>query len=952
MLKRYAFTAEELLDLLPGSFLLGEGDAPSTFFCNGFSMSLGVDTLPDTCFIAMSYESWLKGSGNSGHYKSAFSDSHVRFKSMLKMVADVSYVTGIIAERPIQEAIDAGIPQIIVPNSYEALHNLAVSARRKMGDNGKIIAVAGAVGKTTTTAMIAHLLGDKSNYLDPTKGGHNARTALRRALSQLGVFSPDIADQEKTGKANICTLEVAESALWESKEGIATIIKPHLVIITSVLLTQWHNATKNDEDAGRIIAKVCKGIVPGGSAVMYKDMLHFDMVCDLAKEYGAKPVTYGETDDCDTYVKSYSFNPDVIGEEITNLGTHVEAVILGEEVSYKIGTIGKPAVLNSLAALTVAKLVGFDVQKLVKKLENYIALKNKMNMYKHEGVLVVNNAGSSEVLAMNENFKTFASLGIKEGGRKIVLLSRIVNLSEKRPKVMLGIKDALINSGFDKVFIYEPTIEFRDLAPLMPKELLGYKRSTVEAAVNDVLNYIKEGDQILIIGSVRGSDFEKAEELLKTGISAKKMMGWTEIGDGVSAVVFHGNTNKMVHSDGDTTSRIKSGLGLPLLLYRMLRNIHKGNLSWGDLVEVRDTDTKENIHANSLGIKGGDKIPLHTLFAAAVTAGSPDAIMAISGHLVAVIGEKNLPRLKRLARDWGVDERSVVNITGRYFKNKPQHFTTEDLVVVAHQLLSFDMTNSINVKSVAHKERFLTSSSILGQHKSIIRHLCFGDKGNYHAIAMAEHEGETFYIAVAGSKTARNRDAQVLYALYNAVNQLKGEETFDDWINTDKTHITIAGDTYCGERYTKWRKRRDIKDPMQSFGDDGYAYSFENVKQFLGKDSFNIINSECVLTPAWDEQQQTVNYIDFVLGGNPEKTLKTYKDLNVDATFLANNHMMDFGAAGCVVNKKFLEDAGFVTAGTGQNADEAEKPILLNLQGKQVIIFNAYGFMSGNRWDN
>ena len=72
------------------------------------------------------------------------------------------------------------------------------------------------------------------------------------------------------------------------------------------------------------------------------------------------------------------------------------------------------------------------------------------------------------------------------------------------------------------------------------------------------------------------------------------------------------------------------------------------------------------------------------------------------------------------------------------------------------------------------------------------------------------------------------------------------------------------------------------------------------------------------------------------------KQLPAIKKPILGAVMLANNHAMDFGAFGCRQTRKYFEEAGLNPIGTGSNIDEAEKPLLLELNVRLVVIFNAY----------
>ena len=954
MSQKAAFTSEELLEILPESILI-QGTS-GTFDCETFAMGLSGDTEPDTCFIAMSYESWKKGSKNSGYYANMFSDSHERFSKMVKDLKDQAYLKGVIAERPLEEATRLGLTQIIVPDGYQAMDLIAKAARDRISDKSRVIAVAGAVGKSTTVNMLDLLLADEGNYVT-NKNGHNSRTGVRLYLTQLGKFR-----EEKGERPNIATIEVAESALWESKEGICTLVKPHVSIITNVALTQYHNATKTDEDAARVIAKVANGTVAGGYVVLYRDMMYFELVKDLVVSYGAIPIVYGETSDCDVFVMESHAAPNLLGDEISDLNTTVTAQIMGETLTYQVGGLGKPIILNALAALTAAKLSGFDIGRLSKKLVAYRPIKNTGEIYKHDGITIFQNTKNSEILSINEDLKTFASLPLKKSARKIVLLSRIVNLSEYKSDVLLGIRDSLVNLGFAKVFFHEPTDEFKDLLPHIPPALLGAREQTARAIAEHVVRYLRKGDALFVMGPARASDFGEILPLLQKGITYKNQNGWVdmplsfyqEAQGKLGTAVFSVNEDALVYHKGEYDHQHKGGLSIPVLLHLVMKSVHQAELAWTDEVMIREMDAKENAQKPALGLQVGERVSLLTLFQAVAVSCAPDAAMALAGHVFNRVGkgiEKTVPKLQKLTQRWGIQGEVVKNITGRYCEQNPQHFTLEDTLKVAHEVLSFDMRDLLSVRSVVYKKKYVASDTILGRHPSFKKVLCFGEGSNLHLIALAEHEGAFFYVVVAGAKSAKERDTQGIYALEQVI-EMKRHEPEDQWVDIGEKAIVLTGDTYCGERYAKWRKGRGIEDPMQRFGDEGYLYSFEGVRPFLRADTFNVVNSECVLTPLWDKPQQSANYIDFVLGANPEKTLSCYQQVNIHGVMLANNHMMDYGQAGCVQTKQYFKKKGIYPIGAGKNTAEAETPLLLQGKERQVILFNAYGYFNENRYQN
>lgn len=165
----------------------------------------------------------------------------------------------------------------------------------------------------------------------------------------------------------------------------------------------------------------------------------------------------------------------------------------------------------------------------------------------------------------------------------------------------------------------------------------------------------------------------------------------------------------------------------------------------------------------------------------------------------------------------------------------------------------------------------------------------------------------------------------------------------DEWIKVDASRdfsgITIAGDTYFGEWYTRKRRKIGKSDALQEYG---YSYSFEKAAPFLPGTDYNIVNFEAVLTEGLASSGK--EQFAFILDASPVETIKELKHRNINAVMLANNHSMDFGEiTGKRSRRLFLED-GLRTVGFGETLEDAERPLLLECAGRQVILFNAYWF--------
>ena len=496
---RYSFSSSELAELINGYWVYPPaGEVHIEYFVTG----AGLVEKPRTCMVCMFYETWLKGTGNTGHYRNIFTDSHVSFLKRYKQLRLEDKVNCLIVQRPIPEL--SHIPQLVVDDSYQILKTLAAAARKKMGSNGTVFAVTGAVGKSTTCELLTRAIRPFSNCI-AMNNGHNSRTGVLIQAASLGMLSYEFNDQD--GRPNACVLEVAGSALWMKRGWVMEAVRPNIGIITHVELTQYGAASKTIEDVAYFKSRICEAIAPDGMAVLYREMPCYEKVLEYVGNYGARPYSYGESEDADARLLSWDFNLPTIDSQRTNLTMTVTASVLGERVVYDVGAIGKPVALNSLAALTAARLAGFDLQAAAKELSEFKARKNTLDVSVHEDVLIIDCSHNLEIPSILAAFDVLKSSRFSSGGRRIVIMSRIVNMGDIAAEFHLKLEKPFKDSGFDKFFIHNPDHEWDKLLSRLPEPLIGGVSVDAEGTVAQFMDYVEKGDTVLLLGASRGCDF-------------------------------------------------------------------------------------------------------------------------------------------------------------------------------------------------------------------------------------------------------------------------------------------------------------------------------------------------------------------------------------------------------------------------------------------------------------
>ena len=102
-----------------------------------------------------------------------------------------------------------------------------------------------------------------------------------------------------------------------------------------------------------------------------------------------------------------------------------------------------------------------------------------------------------------------------------------------------------------------------------------------------------------------------------------------------------------------------------------------------------------------------------------------------------------------------------------------------------------------------------------------------------------------------------------------------------------------------------------------------------------------IINLETAVTKSDEPAPKGINY-----RMNPEN-VPCLTAAKIDCCVLGNNHLLDWGEAGCVETLDVLREAGIKTAGAGRQAEQAASPAVLQTKRGRVLVFGFGSVTSG-----
>jgi UDP-N-acetylmuramoyl-tripeptide--D-alanyl-D-alanine ligase len=363
---------------------------------------------------------------------------------------------------------EAAGPTLMVAHTQRALEDLARAARAR--STGKIVAVTGSAGKTTTKEMLKLAFGalGKTHVSGASFNNH------------WGVpFSVASLPRD----AQYAVFEIGMNHFGEIR-GLVPLAKPHIAVITTIAPAHLEFFGNCDAIADAK-SEIFEGLLPGGPALLPVDSPYCERLRTRAKQLGVNNIlTFGSAACADGRLTHY---------EETAEGVRIRAEILGASVDAMIGAPGKHIAANALAALTTVGVAGGDVVAAAAALKDFAALKGRGERIQAQGVEIIDESYNANPASMAAALALLA----KAPGRKIAVLGDMLEMGPEGPALHAGLAPHLTNA--DLVFLCGSLMQ--SLYDALPADRRhGYAASSKELAPL-VAAAVKSGDTVLVKGS-------------------------------------------------------------------------------------------------------------------------------------------------------------------------------------------------------------------------------------------------------------------------------------------------------------------------------------------------------------------------------------------------------------------------------------------------------------------
>jgi len=356
-------------------------------------------------------------------------------------------------------------PLIVVGDTLAGLTALGRFGRTRFA--GKVAAITGSVGKTTTKEMLRTILAE-SGQTHAAVASYNNHWGVPLTLAR----TPQHFD--------FAVIEIGMNHPGEIAP-LARLAAPDVAIITNVETTHIGNMGSLAAIAAEK-SSIAQGLKPGGSVVLPADS---PMLGTLRQHAGdVQELTFGQEN--------------VVDLAQNFAGSTIAARIAGQELKFRLGVPGRHMVMNALAALTAAYALGADVGRGAQALATFSAVGGR-------GVQRSILGGRATLLDESYNASAasmraaLAVLKLIPARRHVAVLGDMLELGDHSVSEHLSLaKDVCAAADI----VYACGTWMKSLYDALPASSRGKYAESSASLAPIVANDAQEGDVLLVKGSL------------------------------------------------------------------------------------------------------------------------------------------------------------------------------------------------------------------------------------------------------------------------------------------------------------------------------------------------------------------------------------------------------------------------------------------------------------------
>ncbi|MEI4232266.1 UDP-N-acetylmuramoyl-tripeptide--D-alanyl-D-alanine ligase [Roseovarius sp. D22-M7] len=387
----------------------------------------------------------------------------------------------------VPDGVPADAPLLVVEDVQAALEALGAAGRARM--QGRVVAVTGSVGKTSTKEMLRDVLGAQGRT-HAAEASYNNHWGVPLTLARMP------KDTE------FAVIEIGMNHPGEIAP-LARLARPDVGIVTTVAAAHLE-AFEDLDGIAREKASLFEGLESGGTAILNADLETTPILRAAADAAGAHVVGFGTTG-AECRMKSVRLVDD---------RTIAEAEMSGERILFRIKSPGRHFAMNGLAVLAAARALDLDLALAVMSLGQWTPYKGRgarevirldradeaHNVLLYDDSYNANPTSVAAALEVLAAARVTHDIGRVARGRRIAYLGDMKELGPEAPEMHRALADHPAMAGIDVVHTVGQLMQ--GLAQSLPARKRGRHCDTAQEMAARVRHDLDAGDVVLVKGSL------------------------------------------------------------------------------------------------------------------------------------------------------------------------------------------------------------------------------------------------------------------------------------------------------------------------------------------------------------------------------------------------------------------------------------------------------------------
>ena len=388
----------------------------------------------------------------------------------------------------VPDGVAPDAPLLIVPDVLAALEDLGRASRARMA--GRVIAITGSVGKTSTKEMARIALAGQG-VIHAAEASYNNHWGVPLTLARMPAGT------------DFAIIEIGMNHPGEIAP-LSRMARPHVAMITTVAAAHLE-AFGAIEGIAREKGAIFEGVQPVGHAIIPEDLPVTQILRDCADGAGAVVVGFGEHG---------AARPLRIVPQDGALSCH--ARIMGDTLAFTLPTTGRHFAMNAVGVLAALSVAGADLAQAAAHLSDWHPPKGRGAVEDLGGIRLIDDAFNANPASLAAGLATLAGL---QGGRRVAILGDMLELGTDEVAMHRAVADDPSMAQIDLVHCAGPLM--RHLHDALPAGKRGLWTQTAAELAAQPDKLISAGDIVLVKGS-KSSRISTVVQALRAGTAQDK----------------------------------------------------------------------------------------------------------------------------------------------------------------------------------------------------------------------------------------------------------------------------------------------------------------------------------------------------------------------------------------------------------------------------------------------